>query len=170
MSTKRGDDDPPGSRNHRRLLFLPPTVPPCLLIPGRTTGSGIKGPEACSPVSFLTLLSIAGRKDGLLTVTPDVSNSVPFERPESHVPDNLRTGGVNHDIHPVFAQSRHSGYAANHRTLRLCGLSCRGKHSLEQLEHSKMVRMQVHKQLEHSMLARSLSHSCCRIRCRSHEA
>ncbi len=77
---------------------------------------------------------------------------------------------MNHDIHPVFAQSRQSGYAANHRTLRLCELSCRGKHSLEQLEHSKTVHMLEHKQLEQSRLARNLNHSCCRIRCHSREA
>jgi hypothetical protein len=58
------------SRGLRAVLFFLPTIPPCLLI--RSGGTAVPGqyPVWRVPqVSFLTILSIAGRKAGLLTVT-----------------------------------------------------------------------------------------------------
>lgn len=84
---------------HIVACISPPTVPPCLLIPGRTTGSG-KGPGGVFPCESPHVTQQCGRKDGLLTVTFDFTDHAPFDRPDSHFPDFLRTGGVNHDIHP----------------------------------------------------------------------
>jgi len=50
-------------------VLLSPTVPPCLLIRLVEPRGGMTPVWRVPQVSFLTILSIAGRKAGLLTVT-----------------------------------------------------------------------------------------------------
>jgi hypothetical protein len=115
--------------------------------------------RACSPVSSLTFLSTMGRKDGLLTVIFQTS-SVVLQNSAVRTTGSFSGGEeVNHDNSPPDSTGCCEDHAANHQTLRLMMISCMGKHSLEQLEHSRKVRSM---QLEHSRLARSMNlHSSC---------
>lgn len=101
---------------------------------------------------YLTILSSAGRKDGFLTVILQ-GQSVLLLRASIRTKETvLGREGVNHDNSPRFDTNTCLNHAANHRTLRLIVTSCRGKHSLEQLEHSRKAHMLEHMKLEHSRL------------------
>ncbi len=122
---------------------------------------------ACSPVSFLTILSILGRKAEPLTLSLPVCRR-PFQIP-------IRTDRIcrgrrrtNHDVRSPFRQTLNITLA-NHFTLRQPRLSCirrKERHKSEQPEHSSLARRRIRKlnrrPLVRSSLVRRMIHSCCR--------
>lgn len=138
-------------------VLLSPTVPPCLLIRLVEPRGGMTPVWRVPQVSFLTFLSIAGRKAGLLTVTIRLPASF------STCQTALTVFRDGRERLTTFALSVRQTLItlANHLTLRQPDLSCirhMERHRSEQLVHSSWLR------LEHSRLVQlrcMMNRSCC---------